>query len=99
MVVNVALLSGGPHLAPGNPEPKASPKMIPTLKDTRLLLRQEKGVILVESKVRATRTAPIEVVYTVTAYWTPTRFYSGCDLHAAEKAFELAVARAPQRIR
>jgi hypothetical protein len=73
--------------------------MIPALKDTRILLSQEKGVILVESKVRATRTAPVELTYTVTAYWTPTRFYSGSDLHAAEKAFELAVAQAPIRIR
>jgi hypothetical protein len=89
----------GPSFGPSNPEHKVSPKMIPALKNTRLLLSQEKGVILVESKVRATRTAPIEVIYTVTTYWTPTRFYSGCDLNAAEKAFELAVARAPQRIR
>jgi len=72
--------------------------MIPALKDTRLLLRQEKGVILVESKVRTTRTAPVEVIYTVTAYWMPARFYSGCDRNAAEKAFERALTRAPQRI-
>jgi hypothetical protein len=73
--------------------------MVPALKDTRMLLQEEKGVILVESKVRATRTAPVEIVYTVTAHWTPARFYSGSDLHEARLAFEVAVARAPQRIR
>jgi len=73
--------------------------MVPALKDTRIILKQEKGVILVESNVRSTRTAPVETVFTVTAYWTPPRFYSGHDLHAAERTFAEAVARAPQRVR
>jgi hypothetical protein len=38
-------------------------------------------------------------MYTVTAYWTPRRFYTGDDLDAAENAFEEALDRAPQRMR
>ena len=73
--------------------------MMHALKETRSFLKQAKGVCLVETNVRASRFAPIETSYTVTAYWTPTRFYTGDDFTAAEKVFEEAVARAPQRAR
>ena len=47
--------------------------------------RLSDSVRLVEASVRGHRTAPVEVTYTVTAYWTPKLFYTGSDLHAAEK--------------
>lgn len=74
--------------------------MTVALKDTRLILRQERGVVLVESSVRPHRYAAImETLYTVSAYWTPTRFYTGGDLKIAEQAFDQAVKRAPMRVR
>jgi len=71
--------------------------MLHALKETRTILKQAKGVVLVESNVR--HGTGIETSYTVTAYWTPTRFYNGDDFSAAELAFDKAVARAPMRAR
>ena len=73
--------------------------MMQATKETRVIRKQAKGIFLVEAYVRPHRTDPVEVIYTVTAYWTPNHFYTGGDPHAAEKAFEEALARAPQRIR
>jgi hypothetical protein len=73
--------------------------MMQATKETRVIRKQGRGVFLVESGVRQHRTGPVEMTYTVTAYWTPNRFYTGTDLYGAEKAFEEALARAPQRIR
>ena len=67
-------------------------------KDARGILKQERGVSLVESSVRPNLSGPVEVSYTVSAYWTPTRFYTGTDNDAAEIAFDQAVSRAPQRV-
>jgi len=72
-------------------------RMLRALKETRSILKQAKGVFLVESHVR--HRAGIQTTYTVTAYWTTTRFYNGDDFNAAEKAFEQAVTRAPMRVR
>jgi hypothetical protein len=71
--------------------------MMHALKETRSILKQAKGVFLVESNVRYR--AELETTYTVTAYWTSTHFYVGNDFNAAEQAFGRAVARAPARVR
>ena len=73
--------------------------MIPAPKESSHLLKQGKGVFLIETSMRASRSAPVEIIYTVTASWAPTRFYRGNDLNAAEAIFGQAVARAPQRAR
>jgi hypothetical protein len=73
--------------------------MLDALTETKAILKQTKGVFLVESHVRATRTTPAETVYTVTAYWTPKRFYRGNNRDAAETIFADAVAGAPARVR
>ena len=68
--------------------------MKPAPKETHLILKQGKGGFLIESNLRHGRGAAAEVIYTVTAYWTPTRFYTGSDRNLAERAFEEAVAHA-----
>jgi hypothetical protein len=72
--------------------------MLHALRETRVILKQTKGVLLVETIVRAKMDAPLEATYTVSAYWVPRRIYHGTDFDAAEIAFEEAVARAPWRI-
>jgi hypothetical protein len=74
------------------------PPMTPAVKDTRAILKHEASVFLVGSSLRSHLNGPVEVTYTVSAYWTPTHFYTGSDRDAAEKAFEQAVARAPERV-
>ena len=64
---------------------------------TRIILKQAKGVTLVKATLRSNWRAAAKMTYTVTAYWSPTHFYDGDNINAAEEAFERSLARAPLR--
>src|SRR5262249_42103165 len=51
-------------------------RRLPAPKESSYILEQRKGVFLVETSMRASRTDPIEVICTVATSWVPTRFYA-----------------------